>query len=256
MGDPDHTQKPVQESKLTVKVKPPGAAIDPAKDHENPWIVTPMIRSLPAALWAQYSKDNDPTKSGNNISAVLNPPSGGGADPTIPHIAAYSFLSPDPRLPSPEHNLPTFNAIAAMREGIFQDGQPKTRNDAHPLLDPKVNPADKDERPIMIPSAPIQTACLAVERDPKSDDETRLANLNQLWTNTDPRVPRLLADVWTDMFGWVGTQDVDPVAAGKVGMRAKMPINLNNAKPVGLLSDIDIAFLDVPFLGKDVAVQT
>lgn len=40
-------------SRLTVHVVPPGAAIRPEDDDANPWLVSPLIRSLPKALWAK-----------------------------------------------------------------------------------------------------------------------------------------------------------------------------------------------------------
>jgi hypothetical protein len=78
--------------------------------------------------------------------------SSSAADAKTDHLAGFTFVSPNPQL-SPV-NPPVFDAVSAMDEGIYAEGEPGSIAAA-----PRIN----DKRPILPPTPPAQTQDLPVK---------------------------------------------------------------------------------------------
>ena len=166
---------------------------------ENAFQVTPLIRQMPNSLWAAYDESEDPTLSGNKIDSLLSPSS----NPTTrPLLTGFTFASPKPRIPS--ENIPEFNAVLAMSEGVFQDGgDPNPTKRARPLLPP--NPDNVDERPNLPPTPPEQD----VGR-PAARGKDPWGEVVEAWTEADDGKAQGLVDAWAGLFGWgVKAPDVE-----------------------------------------------
>ncbi|KAF2465819.1 uncharacterized protein BDR25DRAFT_378525 [Lindgomyces ingoldianus] len=249
-GRPMQLKEPYK-SHLSVKVVPPGPAIDPKVDDSNPWLVMPLIRSLPKALWAKYDKNEDPTHAGNSIATLLN--SENASDATVDHLVGFTFRSPDPKLPS--WSFPEFNALAAMQEGVFQDdGDPldkPVRKNA--LLGPATG---IDERPKLKPTPPSQTTDLPDAKKPdiwvedKSlvdggflDVGPSFDEVEGVWQAVDEEATQLVADAWGDVMGWWGVEV--PGSAGS-SLSGKKPTYL-----IGRAETFEVFYLEAPWLTKD-----
>ncbi|KAF2737786.1 hypothetical protein EJ04DRAFT_86888 [Polyplosphaeria fusca] len=249
-GRPMQLQNPYT-STLHIEINAPGTETDP-----NPWLVQPLIRSLPKALWAQYSRGEDPVRAGNNIGTLL---SGNTADATIDHLVGFTIRSPDPKLPS--WSFPEFDAMAAMQEGVFQDGvtdpseKPVRRN---ALLGPAT---EDDERPVLKGTPAPQTADLPVDKKPDVwvDDKSlkdggfmdvgpSFDELEGVWKQVDEEATQLVADVWGDMMGWWGPE----VPGGLVS-------SLSGKKPswlMGAQERFETFYLEAPWLTKVTAAES
>ena len=88
---------------------------------------------------------NDPIAPGNDLTSMLS--SSSAADAKTDHLAGFTFVSSNPQL-SPV-NPPVFDAVSAMDEGIYAEGEPGSTaaasriNDEHPFYHPLHQPRHK-----------------------------------------------------------------------------------------------------------------
>lgn len=153
----------------------------------------PLLPLLFLSLTHTDDPAQDPVQSGNSISDILS----SDVASTIPHLVGFAFESPNPQLPTIK--LPVFNAAAAMEEGVFQDGQPKARIDKTTV----VRPGSVDERPILHPTAPLQSTDLpAVKaRNPDgSDADQTWTDLQTAWNGVGDNVVQAVADSMTALL--------------------------------------------------------
>jgi hypothetical protein len=134
---------------------------------------------------------NDPIAPGNDLTSMLS--SSSAADAKTDHLAGFTFVSPNPQL-SPV-NPPVFDAVSAMDEGIYAEGEPGSTAAA-----PRIN----DERPILRPTPLTQTQDLPVEVPTSVADPWEA--VVDAWTATaaeeGEEMGRLFAQAWSDAFGW------------------------------------------------------
>jgi len=206
----------------------------------------------------------------------------GPQDTTIPHVVGYNFIPPKPTLPT--LSLPSFNAVTAMSEGVFQQAEPPmgatlVRN---PLLPPpKPNEDDVEMRPRLSVSAEGEGMPKLKEwwiEDAKGeltkwDAEKEWEAVKEAWGKVDGGVQGL-TDIVVGAFGWaspVGNEEKkDDGAAGrtgdggatssgaewvagsgdgaKTGSPTAAPPLLSGAKPTALLKEFEKYYMSCPWV--------
>ena len=191
---------------------------------------------------------------GNNIDSVLAQP---GTKGTIDHTAGFSFTTPNPRVP--DQNLPRFNALQAMQQSVLELA----------------------ETPALPPSAPTQDAGLAPSARPAAPAQ-KWTDAKAAWTAADDGVSKFLADSMVALFGWsvavpvadasassstdgssgggaalattgtsTGGATTGRQAAVGVGTLRSVPVQLQAARPTGLIGGFADAYMGCPYLSVE-----
>ncbi|KAH6949755.1 hypothetical protein BKA56DRAFT_606801 [Ilyonectria sp. MPI-CAGE-AT-0026] len=87
--------------------------LDEDKSEVDGFVVEPVMKNVPLALWGQYNSSSDPSQSGNQISSLLD----GTNTATTSLCMGISLSAPAPTL-SPD-KIPKFNALAANKQDVF-----------------------------------------------------------------------------------------------------------------------------------------
>ena len=185
-------------------------------------------------IYVLDDEHEDPLLAGNNIGTLLN--SSTSSNSTIDHICAYTFRSPAPQLPA--WSFLEFNALDAMREGVFEDGVVNTAPRANPILGPQAA-QPVDERPVLKPTPATQVGDLPGKKKPNTgvdgkDPGPSYIEIENTWNAVDDGVTQVVADAWSAMLGWRGAGGSNGLLVGK--------------NPGALLEAFETYFLAVPYL--------
>ncbi|KAL5083902.1 hypothetical protein Trisim1_000811 [Trichoderma cf. simile WF8] len=245
------------DSNLTVKIS------RGSPNTGKSWRVLPIDKSLPKAMWGQYSAAEDPTyseKGKNDLESILGQT--GVGDSTISHIVGYHFVPPESSLPDKAVTFPIFNAVEAMSEGVFQEHHTSaaTAKLKNPLI-PKPTGGDThddkaEKRPRLPPAA-------AKDSSPTPGTERVMPDLHNdkktIWHSADDADTQELADWVSAAYGWKGAPAVirenkaidDPSPAWH-DYECKDILSgwslLEGAAPRRLIDDFDQYYMSYPFV--------
>jgi len=182
----------------------------------------------------------------------------GGSPASVTLTTGYSFASPNPRLPT--FNLPTFNVVAAMREGVFQDDVPPSQKPkrSFPIVPaPAAGTTPTDDRPVLYDSsADVQADNLPAPRLQAADgsDDAAWMEVETAWAGADDYVGGVIAGAICAGFGWTtpvanlgpaAAKAGDPVTVGSTG---SVPVVLNGVAPAQVVKNFEEFYVDVPFM--------
>ncbi|KAF8626078.1 hypothetical protein AX15_005094 [Amanita polypyramis BW_CC] len=176
---PMHLTSVIDESTLTISITKDSLFAEyDALDKQDKWRITKVEKDVPDALWGKYNEKDDPMKSGNQISGLLDPKTG---SVKIKLAMSITVLSPLPEL-APD-KIKKFNFLHAMAKDVF-DGMKRP-----PFPDYKQVPDSFD------PDAPIT--------DKGKVTKEQWEKVQKAWgTDTAKTTSQEVFKAWSTAYKW------------------------------------------------------
>ncbi|KAK6538423.1 hypothetical protein TWF694_010008 [Orbilia ellipsospora] len=85
---------------------------------KRPWRITPIVKCMPQNIWGSYSRDLDPSKSGNHFTGLLD-----GTGVSIPLVMGFSMRPPEPKIS--DDKIHKFNIVKDMKKSVSSGAVPQ-----------------------------------------------------------------------------------------------------------------------------------